>query len=88
LSPRLWKTVANHISRLNWPVSRNATNWIAGTNHLPTPNTTSGETDGEALRPVIAATRWIDTRSATEFREIADEGVVQQSTLMQVFDQR
>lgn len=78
----------NHIAGLHRTVRRHAANWIAGTNHLATTHTASGKPNREALRPVIAATRRVDSRSPSEFGEIADEGVVQQSSLVQVFDER
>jgi len=77
----------NHITRFDRSISGSPTDGVAGTHDLPTLHTTTGKTNRKTLRPVVTPAGWIDSRRTTEFREIADECIVQQTTLLKVFDQ-
>ncbi len=41
----------------------------------------------KALRPVIAATGWIDFRCSTELGQVADHGIFEHSSLEKIFDE-
>ncbi len=88
LQAKAVKDRGDHIARLNRSICRNAADWIARADDLSALDAAARESHGETLRPVVAATSGVHFRSPSEFRHVADQRVAQQTSLVQVFDQR
>ena len=76
------------VGRLDGSVGGDRADRVACTDDPPSLHSATGETDGETLRPVVATTGRIHARGSAELGEVADEGRVEESALVEVFDQR
>src|SRR5262249_48283781 len=60
---------------------------IRRTVDLPATDATAGERDGKDVPPVVASALRVETRRPAEFGQAADERLVEQAALAQVFEQ-
>lgn len=87
IEPQTVENRGNDVGGNDRTFGRHTTDRIAGTDHLAPFHPAPCEVDRKALWPVIASTRRVNPRRATELGEVADHRRIEQSPLAQILDE-